>query len=239
MRCGPRAVPMASTVECRGEGPQHLDPDPGRDRDPEPPRHGRRVWDHPRPQYQHARDATNTHETPARIGDFVRRFSISMLTINLRQALPLTSLRAETYSPGAALPPFHWERGAYRSKPQPSAGVCATRVMVESAQGGAESLDAPAARGTPCGLLSPLLATRGAALAAGPHRGRDSRRTRRPSPHHLGARRRDRQRECVLLLLEAALARSGDRVDVGRGPGRPRRESAGPTKLYAPQPVPL
>jgi hopanoid C-2 methylase len=42
---------------------------------------------------------TNTHETPARIGDFVRRFSISMPTINLRQALPLTSLRAETYSP--------------------------------------------------------------------------------------------------------------------------------------------
>ena len=82
---------------------------------------------------------TNTHETPARVGDFVRRFSISMLTINLRQALPLTSLRAGTYSPEQLYRRF--TGNAERTDPnrnRPSA--CAQRASRSNLRKAARSL---------------------------------------------------------------------------------------------------
>lgn len=168
---------------------------------------------------------TNTHETPARIGDFVRRFSISMLTINLRQALPLTSLRAETYSPEELYRRFtgNAERtDPNRIRPPASARRASrsnlSRLLLHA------------------GLLADYRAHFRRLAVPLLRQGRIEDVIRVGlGAHHLITF----GKENASFYSSKLRWRGAETASMPRGSGRPRRESAGPTKLYAPHAVPL
>ena len=189
---------------------------------------------HPRPRHRHARNAgahTRVHSADRKIpmltinllqalprtplwdrlqcGRAARRRRDPRIQCRLPAALRrcrrgLETLRRRSLPARGALPALRLQRPPHLSQPAAAAGLAGARLLGQHRQGDAHPGERPRPRRRLRELPPHLLAPCRAALAAGPHRGRDSRRPRRASLHHLRRRRRHPQR---LLLFASGGAR--------------------------------